>query len=239
MRAYQTLGMVSLCFLLPVAAPALEQTEYGWFGHASLGGVVTKGNTDTSSLNAALQQKYRSKQWGHKIDLSVLDTRDQGNATTQRYVGSYRVIHRYRPVHEFFIDLRMMVDEFSGYDRQYFETVGYVHHLVEGLNDVFDVELGVGLSQQELNDQDREDSTVLRVGFDYLHEFEGGNRFDADLLVLDGADNTYSQFRTSLKTRLVGNVGVEFGQTIQRNSQVDIGKKNTDTTTNVGLVYQF
>lgn len=230
---------MGLWLALSAPAQALEGKDYGWFGHASVGGVITTGNTETSSLNASLQQKYRGKQWQHGLDLSVLDSRDRGNNTSQRYVGAYRVTHRYLPDHSFFADLRLVVDEFSGYDRQYFETVGYVHRMYEDLDDIFDVELGVGLTQQELNDSDRENTEVFRAGFDYEHEFPGGNRFKLDALTLAGPDNTYSQLRGSLKTRIVGSVGLEVGQTLQTNSNVAQDKENTDTTTNIGLVYQY
>lgn len=230
---------VAVC--LPLCSPlyAVERKVYGWFGNASLGGVLTTGNTDTSSVNASLQQKYRSKQWQHSLDLNVLDSRDQGNKTAQRYVGAYRVTFRYLPDNSFFVDARAAVDEFSGYDRQYFETIGYVHRIHEDLNDIFEVEVGVGFTQQTLDSGQEDNSEVVRLGFDWEHDFPGGNRVKVDWLTLSGSDNTYSQFRSSIKTRIVGNVGLEVGQTIQRNSQVANDKKNTDTTTNIGLVYQY
>lgn len=230
---------LALSLIVPVSAHALDGRDYGWFGHASLGGVLTTGNTDTSSVNAALKETYRSKQWQHLIDLSVLDSRDKGRNTAKRYVANYRVTFKLYPDSHFFTDVRFVVDEFSGYERQLFQTLGYVHRLVDGLNDIFDVEIGAGLTQQRLDSGLRDDSEVGRVGFNYLHEFEHGNQFSSDLIVLAGAENTYSQFRASLKTKIVGDLALEFGQTFQRNSRVDEGKKNTDTTTNIGLVYQF
>lgn len=230
---------VTLCLLTPALAQALENRDYGWFGHASLGGVLTTGNTDTSSVNAALKETYRGKQWQHLIDLHVLDSRDKGENTAQRYVANYRLTYKLYPDSHFFTDVRFAVDEFSGYDRQYFQTVGYVHRLVDDLDDIFDVEIGAGLTQQTLESGQQDDSEVGRFGFNYLHEFQQGNQFSLDLIVLAGPENTYSQFRGSLKTKIVGDVALEIGQTLQRNSQVAEDKENTDTTTTMGLVYQF
>lgn len=230
---------LALCLSLPLSAQAIGGRDYGWFGHVSLGGVLTTGNTDTSSINAALKETYRSKQWQHLIDLSVLDSRDKGRNTAQRYVANYRVTYKLYPDSHFFADVRFVVDEFSGYDRQVFQTFGYVHRLVDRLHDVFDVEIGAGLTQQRLDAGATEDSEVGRLGFNYIHEFEQGNQFSSDLIVLSGAENTYSQLRASLKTKIVGDLALEIGQTFQRNTRVDTGKRNTDTTTNVGLVYQF
>lgn len=216
-----------------------EEVDYGWIGTASLGGTLTSGNTETSNINASLKETYRGKQWHHKVELGLLESRDRGRATARRYLGSYRLMFRLYPDVNFFSDFRWVSDRFAGYDSQVYETFGYGHRLVDGLWDTFEVELGVGLNQNRLVSDGIEKSAVLRAGFTYQHDFEQGNRFDSSLLVLHGRENTHTLFNASLKTRLVGDLSVELGETVSRNSQVLPGTVNTDTTTTVGLVYLF
>ncbi len=221
------------------SAEAGRDIDYGWIGTASLGGSITTGNTDTSNINASLKETYRGKQWHHKVELGLLESRDQGRATAQRYLASYRLMYRLYPDVNFFSDLRWVADEFAGYDSQVYETFGYGHRLVDGLWDTFEIELGVGLNQNKLTSNGTESSTVLRAGYTYRHDFENGNRFDSTLLVLRSRENTHTLFTASIKAKLVGDLSLELQETVSRNSQVLPDKTNTDTTTSVGLVYAF
>ncbi|HHJ20404.1 MAG TPA: DUF481 domain-containing protein [Gammaproteobacteria bacterium] len=213
--------------------------DYGWFGSVALGAVVTSGNTDTSSLNGALKERYQGKQWLQKFEASLLQSRSDNNLSAERYLGDYKLTYKLYPQIDFFMDVRVVRDEFAGFNRQYFETIGYGHRWIEALYDVLDLELGVGLLQQQSASGDSQANTVLRAGFEYQHKFINGNKFSWDLLVLGARDNTNTHSKLAVKAKLFAALAAEISVTGSYNSNVPADKESQDITTSMGLVYDF
>lgn len=227
-----------LLLLLTAPAAAYEK-DYGWFGSFSFGGLIVTGNTEIANLTGSVKERYQSKQWEHGVQADVLRNNADSEVTAERYAGEYKLLYRYYPDISFFLSLRAVIDEFAGYQQQFFQTLGYRNTLVEKLWDTFAFEVGVGTSQQRRDDGNQEQRKVLRLGMEYEHEFIGGNTFTSDILSLLGKDNSNTVATTAVKTHLFDRVGLEFSVKVSHNSVVAADKKNTDTTTAIALVYDF
>ncbi len=221
------------------AAARTPDKDYGWFGSVSFGAVVVTGNTQVSNLTGRIQERYEGKQWYHTLQASVLRNEADGQRTAERYEAEYKLLYKYYPHIDLFFSTRAVRDELAGYRRQYFHTLGYRHTLVETLWDRFAFEVGAGFSQQTLSGDGREERAVARLGLDYVHDYEGGNRFSASALGLLGRDNSNVVANAALKSRLVGALGLELSVKINHNSSVAPDKRHTDTTTSLALVYDF
>lgn len=233
-------GMIS-ALLLFLASPQLVANgqDYGWYGSFSLGALLNTGNTETRNWNGGIKQRILDKQWSHELEASLLRHDNLEKVTAERYLLNYKFAYRFFPQIEYFVDLRGLQDRFAGFDYQLYQTVGYRHTLVEKLNDVFKFEAGFGFSQQRQVDEAEEGDTVLRLGYEYLHDFENGNQFSTSLLSLMGRDNINYRAVAAVKARLLWNIAIEFSLTANHNTVVPADKEKTDTTTSVGLVYDF
>lgn len=233
----QTGLLVSLVMLcMPVCAAA---KDYGWFGSVSFGALLVRGNSEVSNLSGAVKERFVSKQWKHNITANLLRNATDNAVSAERYEAEYKVLYRFYPQIELFVSLRALQDEFAGYEEQFFQTVGYRHTLVEGLFDTFAFEVGLGFSQQTLLGGGSEFRNVLRLGYDYEHEFYNGNKFSTDLLSLIGEDNRNTVANIALKTKLVGDIGLEVSFKLNHNTTVAEDKRPTDTSTVIALVYDF
>ena len=230
---------VAVAFLLLAQGLQAAPKDYGWFGSVALGAVVTAGNTDTSSLNGALKGRYQGKQWHQKYAASVLQNRNNRDISAERYLGDFKLTYKLYPQIDFFFSLRAIHDEFAGFNQQYYGTVGYGHRWIEGLYNVLDLELGVGVVQQQSATGESEEEFVFRSGLEYQHEFLNGNTFSWDVLVLGASKNTNIHTRAAVKARLFAALAAEISVTGSRNSNVPAGKEQQDVTTSMGLVYDF
>lgn len=228
--------MSLMVFLSPHSVSA---KDYGWFGSVSFGALLLRGNSEVSNLGGSIKERYESKQWKHAISANMLHNATDNKVSAERYEAEYKLLYKFYPHIDLFASLRALTDEFAGYEEQYFQTVGYRHTLVEGLFDTFAFEVGLGFSQQTLVGGGREFRNVLRVGYDYEHEFFNGNKFSTDLLSLIGEENSNTVANIALKTKLVGAIGLEVSMKVSHNSIAIEEKRPTDTSTVVALVYDF
>lgn len=232
-------AIAGLILLLASPQLAANGQDYGWFGSFTLGAILASGNTDTRNFNGGIKQRFVDKQWRHEMEASLLRHDNLEKVTAERYLLDYKFAYRYYPHVEFFVDLRGLQDRFAGFDYQLYETIGYRHTLVEKLYDEFKIEMGFGFTQQRHVGDTEERDTVLRLGYEYLHDFENGNQFSTGLLSLVGQENTHYHADAAVKARLLWNIAIKFTLTVNHNTVAPADKEKTDATTSVGLVYDF
>ena len=216
-----------------------SEQETGWVGSFSLGAIFTSGNTETRHLNGGIKQKIADERWSHEVEASLLRHDTPEKVTAERYLGNYKAAYRYRPRMEIFVDFRGLKNRFAGYDFQLYETMGYRLTLVDKPKDTFKVEAGYGFTQMREIDEVKEQTTVLRLEYEYIHQFENKNQFSTDLLALAAEDNTHFHSETKVKAPLLWNIAIEFTIKVNHNTIVPDNKEKTDTTTTIGLVYDY
>jgi putative salt-induced outer membrane protein len=130
-------------------------------------------------------------------------------------------------------------DEFSGYDRQVTEAVGYGRRLIDNARHMLAVEGGVGAKQSDLITGEELDEAIVRGGLEYLLTLSANSQFSQELLLEQGDDNRYIESTSALKTRIVGNLALVLSYVIKNYSDVPVGIEGTDRFTALSLEYGF
>jgi putative salt-induced outer membrane protein len=101
------------------------------------------------------------------------------------------------------------------------------------------VEVGAGARQADLTDDTAEEDMIWRGGLNYQWKFSETAQFSQDITVESGADNTYAESVSAIKTSLIGALALVASYTIKNNSVVPVGSEKTDTFAAVSLEYAF
>jgi len=241
---------VVICALLTATsfvAAQEEEESSPWAGKATLGYLATSGNTDNSTLNSAFEISYSTGDWKHLFGARAINATEDESTTAEAYEANWKSERSLSEHNYLFGQLDWRKDRFSGYETQFSQTIGYGRRLIDKEAHKLNVEVGVGARQSELADIDstKENETVLRAGLGYLWQISETAAFTQDFTVESGDANTYSESKTALSARLVGNLALVASYTIKNNSDVpDVLPpadpiEKTDTYTAISLEYTF
>jgi putative salt-induced outer membrane protein len=210
-----------------------------WNGAAELGFLMTRGNTQTESLNLAARLENTRLKWHHKVEFKALQASEQSATTAESYEATGRTEYLLDDNDYLFGSLRYQDDRFSGYDRRTTEVLGYGHQYLKRPDMKLKGEFGVGARQTDNTDNTRSDEGILRVGLNYSWEITKTSSFKEDIFVEHGEENTATESVTELTVKINSKLAMKLGVTVKDNSNPPVGIKNTDTKTAVTLVYDF
>lgn len=216
-----------------------EAPRSTWGGEAELGLIVTRGNTDTDSLNMKLRVENKRPKWRHKLQLKALESSDRDVTTAKSYEALWRTEYLLDDNDYLFGSARYEDDRFSGYDYRATEVIGYGHQFLKRKDMQLKGEFGVGSRQTKNIDGPRNDETIARVGLDYTWQFTDTSSFKENVFVEHGEENTFTESITELTVRINSQLAMKLGVTVKNNSDPPVGAVNTDTKTAVTLVYDF
>jgi putative salt-induced outer membrane protein len=234
--------MVSMLFMLLLVAPLMavaEEQDEGWSGTVRLGYLATSGNTDTDNLNARLQLEYVTGRWAHSGFAAAFGAREEERTTAEAYELGARTTFDVNPYDYTFVRLNWRKDKFSGYDQQFSQAVGYGRRLINQPRQTLNVEIGAGARQATLRDGERQRDAILRLGSDYEFRFTETSSFKFDLSMESGADNTFTEAVSAVRTQLLGRLGLVVSYAVRNNSSVPPDTTRTDTLSALSLEYMF
>ena len=159
--------------------------------------------------------------------------------TAESYSAGYKAQRDFSETSYLFFAADWRQDEFSGYERQLSETVGYGRRLIDNERHMLALEGGAGAKQSDLITGEELDEAIVRGALDYVLTISENSEFNQKLLIEQGDENRYTESTTALKTRVVGNIAVVLSYVIKDNSDVPIGIENTDRFTSIALEYAF
>lgn len=212
----------------------------GWSGSAELGVSATTGNSRNTSINGKLKLGYRQNAWEHTLRLETLQASEDGNETANRTLGEFKTKYDFDPRNYAFGNLRGVHDAFSGYRYQASVSAGYGRRLWVSDKGSLAVEAGPGYRRSETADtNETKNEAIGRVHGAFEYRFSKTAKFNQDVTVLAGQDNTETESVTAVTASLTDTLAMKLSYTVQHNSQVPVGTKKTDTFTSVNLVYNF
>ncbi|MFP4462288.1 MAG: YdiY family protein [Guyparkeria sp.] len=218
---------------------AEDKADNGWSGAAELGASITTGNTESSTINGKLKLGYLTGPWTHRLRLETIQSSEDGEDTANRTLGEFESNYALSERDYLFGVLRGTHDEFSGYKYQSSVAAGYGRKLWISERGYWDAEIGPGLRIAETEDGERETNAIARLSSGFEYRISDYARFDQDLTVLAGQDNTEIESVTGLSTSLTETLAMKLAYTVQHNTDVPAGTEKTDTYTSVNLVYDF
>jgi putative salt-induced outer membrane protein len=238
----RTLCALSVCL---VSASALAQAPAAgppdpFVGAVALGYLSTSGNTDSTNGNASLKVAWDlDGPWTHNWTALAINARTAGVTTAESYAAGYKAQRALSMTDYLFFSGDWRQDEFSGYDKQVTEAVGYGRRLIDTERHTLALEGGLGAKQSDLVTGEELDEGIVRGGLDYLLRISETSEFSQKLLLEQGDDNRYTESTSALKTRIVGNLALVLSYVIKNNSDVPVGIEETDTFTALSLEYGF
>jgi putative salt-induced outer membrane protein len=239
MRAVYAFVLCSLSGAALAQAPAAAPPD-PFVGSAALGYLSTSGNTEATNLNSSLKIAWDlDGPWTHNWTALAIKARTGDVTTTEAYAAGYKATRDFSATSYLFASGDWRQDEFSGYDRQVTEAVGYGRRLIDNTRHLLAVEGGVGAKQSDLSTGEELDEAIVRGGLDYLLTLTESSSFSQKLLIEQGDDNRYTESTSALKTRIVGNLALVLSYVIKSNSDVPVGIEKTDRFTAVSLEYGF
>ena len=210
-----------------------------WSGNVKLGYLANSGNTENENVNFAFGVDYTRERWTNGATGSAVGASDDVGTTGEAYTLGWKSTYDLTERDYLFGRVDWLKDRFSGFDQQLSEVVGYGRRLIVQPKQTLDVEVGPGARQSELRTGDEENEMILRVGAYYEYKFNESAQFNFDLGVQAGAENTFTEAVTALKTKLMGDLAAVVSYTVRNNTDVPDDSENTDTMTSIALEYSF
>ena len=239
MRIVYALLLCSLSGAAFAQAPAAAPAD-PFVGSVALGYLSTNGNTDATNLNSSLKVTWDiDGPWKHNWTALAINASTAGVTTAEAYAAGYKATRDFSATSYLFFTGDWRQDQFSGYDKQVTEAVGYGRRLIDNARHTLALEGGVGAKQSDLITGEELDEAIVRGGLDYLLRISETSEFSHKLLLEQGDDNRYTESTSALKTRIVGNLALVLSFVIKSNSDVPVGIEKTDRFTALSLEYGF
>ncbi len=225
--------------LLLLVAWAPAAAALTWKGEVDLGFVATQGNTNTSTLNGALDLQVRYGAWRHAVRVEALHASDRGTTTAERYVGDLTNHYDLSAVSYLFGNVRYESDRFSGYSYQAAEAAGYGRRFRPLPALKAELEAGPGLRQSRETTGSSTNEAIFRAAGRLVWQLTPNAKFQQRVRLDSGRANTSIESVSSLQSTVIGALALKLSETVKYNTSVPAGTKNTDLLTSVNLVYSF
>ncbi len=247
--------------LLLALAPAAHADTQGvdessipdWTGNGELGFASARGNSTTESLNARLNLQYSLEAWTHSVSVSGLrassefpSADDDGNVeysrrnTANRYTFGTNSAYLMDERGTLNASLRHEQDDFGMWKRQQVLALSYGNRLMDSERTTLDLQAGPGYRHAESTREDRTESGLVGRGMLGLkYALTDNTELVNTLLVETGDYNTFAQNDFGLSVSMNDHIALKAGWQARHNSDVDQGRKNTDTLTTMNVVYKF
>ncbi|MBK8068515.1 MAG: DUF481 domain-containing protein [Rhodanobacteraceae bacterium] len=233
-------------FLALLAASGMAIAEDGWKGSGELGLALTRGNSETESLNAKLGLSFEDTQWKHDIGASALrqkgeiDGTDELQLTANRYELSGSSAWKFSERAYLIGSLRYENDDFAPYEYQTIASIGAGWYAVKNDTTQWLFEGGPGYRRyKEVATGQTDGEAVFRGRMAYNHAFNAQTSFENILLVEAGSDNTFAQNDSGVVVKMNAKLALKAGLQFRHNSDVAPGLKKTDSLFTTNLVYSF
>lgn len=238
--------MRKILFLALLAASGMAVAEDGWKGSGELGLALTRGNSETESLNAKLGLSFEDAQWKHDIGASALrqkgeiDGTDELQLTANRYELSGSSAYKLSERAYLIGSLRYENDDFAPYEYQTIASIGAGWYAVKIDTTQWLFEGGPGYRRyKEVATGQTDGEAVFRGRMAYNHAFNEQTSFENILLVEAGSDNTFAQNDSGVVVKMNAKLALKAGLQFRHNSDVAPGLKKTDSLFTTNLVYSF
>ena len=217
-----------------------DHAKAKWSGEAELGFTQTSGNTETESLNGEFTISYEQEKWRNVFNAETLSASEDGEATAERYKGSFQTDYKLSSSRYLFAGLNYEEDRFSGFDFQASASFGYGVNVIENKHFVLALELGPGLRKNKIEGTgENEEDVIARTAARLVWQISDTALFEQLISNEAGESNVITNSETSLKVNINGSLALRLSLNIKNTSEVPVDVESTDTETRVTLVYSF
>ena len=221
-------------------ALAAQSAAADWSGKGKVGGVFSRGNTQTTSANAIIDLENQLDRWKHKFGGTLLRALSEAETTADRW--ELRAESEYTPTNRIFtwVSSRYENDKFTTYAYQATAATGLGYHFFLREGTKLDVKAGIGARRAEDRFTDEvEADQILRGNVDFEHKLTENTLVFNRYLIESGPSNTFSQNVLGLEVKMTKTLGLGLSWEIRRNTEVLPRTRNSDQVFTAGLVVGF
>ena len=234
----QTL-ICSSIFAAFLSSQTLAQRENSVNSTLELGIMTTTGNTEDQSIKVKGRVELVKDAWDYAWSLDAFRSSRQDQLTAQRFymVGSAD----YQLSEVSFVEGRLAYenDRFSGYDSQNDASVNYGRTLLTNTdNMIMTYTAGIGVRRSE-SDAENFGEAIFRLAGDYKWDLSENALFNQILSAEAGDETSIYRWESSIETNILENLSLKFTFNVKHQTEVPVGRQNTDTATSVTLVMNF
>jgi putative salt-induced outer membrane protein len=235
--------------LLAAGALLAADLKVGEFKqHVELGYLGTSGNSDSKTLSALYGNDY---QWTESTDMHFKTDayygEKDGDKTDERYRAYGIVNHHYSPKWYSYAEAGALRNTFEGYEQQYNGGLGMGYVILDDKTQLLKVRGGYQFRWANFTDGTDDDFHYLKLGANYNYFFGENNTLESELNFLEDleeADDYEAVFRIGVKVLMVESLSLRVGFEVKYDNTPPLNddgseKEKTDTTTTVGIVYDF
>ncbi len=245
------LATALLSMTAPVFAADAEQPKSPWEGAASLSYIIKNGNSNSRAVYAKGNVAYNWTKWRVALKgeggstVSEDDTTGEMERTSEKYYAELREERKLTDADYLYHLTTWLNDNFSGYQYQITDSIGYGRKIFDTDTQQLSVEIGPGYSvrQREDNDpvnpSDKEEDAIVHLGVKYAWQITESTEFTEDFQADAGSDNTSIRAETGITTMLNSHLALSVAHLLTRNSDVPYDTENTDSQVTISLTYKF
>jgi putative salt-induced outer membrane protein YdiY len=230
--------------------------EGAWFTSAELGAITTSGNTTGTSISGKIDAHHETSNWSNQYTASGFFKEDQvtnpdGSHYRQRSAERWSLSAKaaFKLLEEgkrAFVLGSHVTDKFGAYTRYSSLSVGLGERWFQSEDKHLDAEIGPGYFTGEraanVNTHapaETESGMTVRAASQFKWALSPWATFVQSVSVEHGTSNTHSIAETSLATKINSTMQMKAGFSARNDTNVPVGKKNTDTQTSLTMVYSF
>ena len=235
------LGMMGAVALGLVAGGVqAEEKEPGLNGRVGFGYAEARGNTDTLGVTGDSTLEYvTGGPWLYDARLLFVSREERNVTTEERYEARATANYYWSADNYFFGRIDWRKDNFGGVREEWVPSAGYGRVILDSERHTLRGEIGVGYRFADLADGTSEEGGAISGGLRYKWQISANAEFFQNALVQWSDDNTYLESETGLRTAIIGNLNARISYLVKHNTDVPVGRRNSDFFTNIGLEYKF
>ncbi len=207
------------------------------------GATISQGNTEEESIYSKTKIDYQKERYSNILKTRMENTKVNDLRVKERYDINNQTRYNFSKKNYRFLEIEYIDDRFGGYDYRSSETVGLGRDLVKRENIVLSGQLSAGLRQSKFTDSEKENTFLVRAGFDFNWKIKEGVEFNEHLDISRDQDATITKSDASLKIsldKIHHSIYLQIGYFFENRSAVpDPSFNKTDTTfmTTIGYSY--
>jgi putative salt-induced outer membrane protein len=257
MRFLRNISAVVIVLISSGVNAAEEEKKSPWKSSAELGYVDTSGNTNATSIKAAIDVSYEVEKWLHAVHADALSVKTETTDSTgevrderiaAKWFASAKTDYKLDEFNYLYGLITYEDDRFNGFDYQSKLGLGYGHWFLKSDVHKLKGEIGPGMRAFKVEqipppegpiDTSTQTESLLRLSGNYAWAVSKTSEFSQDLTADYGEDQEEWQSVTALEANVNSILAMKFSHTVKYLDKVAPGIEHYDRITGVTLVFKF
>lgn len=234
--------VISLMSGAAFANEQAPQQQKSWSADAELGGTITTGNTETSTIKAKINAVHSIIDWKNQYFADVLYSEDEDGKTASRWKIGAKGNYILDDVSSIFVLADHEQDQFSDYDSVSSFATGYSRRIFRNDTSFLDGDIGPGMKFFDLKQGPSEKTGILHIGLTYQNKLSDTSTFTQSIVsdvAFEAEKSSLTRSETSITANIVGELAMKIGFIVRHDNYPGLDKEKIDTETTITLLYSF